>query len=155
MVAAAGEQLPVRLLAVDSNGLLPLRAAEHAYPTAYAFRRFLQKTLPAQLAEPPAADPLARLPLLPPTPLPFAITYRWPAAEPRLLAGAADLLAALPLDHSVPPAPLTGGQAAAQQRLEQFLANKLHDYAEARNSPRPRCGQRPLPLPALRPHRCP
>ena len=135
MVAAAGEQLPARLIAVDSNGLLPLRAADHAYPTAYAFRRFLHKILPAQLAEPPATDPLARLPLIPPTPLPFEISYRWPAAEPRLLAGAADLLAALPLDHSVPHAPLIGGQTAAHQRMEHFIGSKLHGYAEARNHP--------------------
>ena len=35
----------VRLEAVDGNGLLPLRAADRAFPTAYAFRRHLQQTL--------------------------------------------------------------------------------------------------------------
>jgi hypothetical protein len=51
MVAAAAKKLPVRLEAVDSNGMLPLRAASQVFSTAYAFRRFLQKTLPTQLAE--------------------------------------------------------------------------------------------------------
>ena len=50
MVSAAAKKLPVRLEAVDSNGLLPLRAADHAYVRAFDFRRHLQKVLPAHLA---------------------------------------------------------------------------------------------------------
>ena len=60
MVAAAGQSLTVRLESVDSNGLLPLRAADQAFPTAYAFRRFLQRVLPEHLAQLPDADPLPR-----------------------------------------------------------------------------------------------
>lgn len=135
MVAAAGARLPVRLVAVDGNGLLPLRAADHAYPTAYAFRRFLQKSLPDQLATPPVADPLARLPLIPPTPLPVEITQRWPTVDPLLLYGVPELLAALPIDHTVSVAPIQGGQDAARARLEQFLTGKLARYAEERNHP--------------------
>jgi len=135
MVAAAGGQLPVRLVAVDGNGLLPLRAADHAYPTAYAFRRFLQKELPAHLAEPPVDDPLARLPLIPPTPLPLAITDRWPAADPLLLYGVPELLAGLPIDHGVPATATQGGQDAARDRLEQFVAGKLTRYVAERNHP--------------------
>ncbi|MHB8709325.1 MAG: deoxyribodipyrimidine photolyase [Desulfuromonadales bacterium] len=135
MVAAAGAKLPVRLVAVDGNGLLPLQAADHAYPTAYAFRRFLQKTLPEQLANSPATDPLSRLPLIPPTPLPRTITERWPAADPLLLYGVPEPLAALPIDHGVPPAPLTGGHTAAHDRLSRFVGQKLARYAEERNHP--------------------
>src|SRR6185369_316236 len=62
MVAAAAERLSVRLEAVDSNGLLPLRSADKDFVTAAHFRRFLQKALPAELARFPAEDPLARLP---------------------------------------------------------------------------------------------
>ncbi|HEY6105568.1 MAG TPA: hypothetical protein VIV59_06280, partial [Anaeromyxobacteraceae bacterium] len=50
MVAAAGARLDVRLEAVDSNGLLPLAATATVYPTAHAFRRFLQRELPRHLA---------------------------------------------------------------------------------------------------------
>jgi deoxyribodipyrimidine photo-lyase len=135
MIAAAAEQLPVRLVAVDGNGLLPLRAPGHPFATAYALRRFLQNNLPEHLAHPPLADPLARLPLLPPTPLPDELTQRWPAAEPRLLSGDAALLARLPIDHSIPPTTLAGGQQAARQRLEEFTTLRLAGYAEARNHP--------------------
>ena len=135
MVAAAGVALPVRLTAVDGNGLLPLGAADHPYPTAYAFRRFLQKELPRHLAEAPAEDPLARLPLLPPTPLPPAILARWPAADPLLLYGIPEALAALPIDHSVPVTATPGGQDAARERLAQFVADKLDRYVDERNHP--------------------
>jgi deoxyribodipyrimidine photo-lyase len=39
MTEAAADQLDVRLDVVDSNGLLPIRAVETVFPTAYAFRR--------------------------------------------------------------------------------------------------------------------
>ncbi|MDD5088960.1 MAG: deoxyribodipyrimidine photolyase, partial [bacterium] len=48
----------LRIEAVDSCGLLPLRAAERVFPTAYAFRRFLQKNLPSHLNHPPVKSPL-------------------------------------------------------------------------------------------------
>lgn len=135
MLAAAGAQLPVRLVAVDGNGLLPLQAADRPFATAYAFRRFLQQELPRHLAELPAVDPLARLPLIPPTPLPPAITGRWPAADPLLLYGVPELLAALPIDHGVPAAATPGGQEAARQRLGHFVAHRLARYVEERNHP--------------------
>jgi hypothetical protein len=46
-----------RLEALDSNGLLPLRAGEKAFVRAFDFRRQLQKVLPGQLLAFPAADP--------------------------------------------------------------------------------------------------
>ncbi|HDR46994.1 MAG TPA: deoxyribodipyrimidine photolyase, partial [Geoalkalibacter subterraneus] len=57
----------VATVAVDSNGLMPLNAIPQAYPSAYAFRRFLQKQLPAHLVDLPHPDPLkdAALPVLP------------------------------------------------------------------------------------------
>ncbi len=56
MVEAAGHQLDVRLEAVDSNGLLPMRSVSTVYPTAHAFRRALQKELPGA----PEGAPRAR-----------------------------------------------------------------------------------------------
>jgi len=135
MIAAAGEQLPVRLVAVDGNGLLPMRAAGRSFPTAYAFRRFLHKTLSAHLAELPATDPLARLPLTPPTPLPVAIRQRWPAADPQLLGSRSALPRQLPIDHSIPATGTTGGQQAARARLGRFIVEQLSRYAEERNHP--------------------
>jgi deoxyribodipyrimidine photo-lyase len=45
IVAAAGRKLGVRLVQVDSNGVLPLRATPGDFPTTYSFRRFLQRVL--------------------------------------------------------------------------------------------------------------
>src|SRR6185436_15708895 len=49
MLEAAGRRLRVRLEAVDGNGLLPMRASSQVFTTAFAFRRFLQRSLPAHL----------------------------------------------------------------------------------------------------------
>ena len=64
MVASAARQVAVLMEVVDSNGLLPLRQAEEAFPTAYAFRRFLQRELPRHLICFPKANALlnAKLP---------------------------------------------------------------------------------------------
>ena len=44
MYQAAAKQIPVRFELVDSNGLLPMRAADKVFARAFDFRRFLQKT---------------------------------------------------------------------------------------------------------------
>jgi deoxyribodipyrimidine photo-lyase len=133
MVAAAAKKLPVRLEAVDSNGLLPLRAAQQSFPTAYAFRRFLQKTLPLHLTEFPAADPLAKYDL-PLARLSKEVSQRWPAASGAILKADPTALAQLPIDHQVQPA-IPGGHAHARKRLEKFLDARLERYVEARNEP--------------------
>ena len=63
MLEAAAKQSVVSMEAVDSNGLLPLNATDRVFPTAHAFRRFLQRELREHLAEFPKANPLARLQL--------------------------------------------------------------------------------------------
>lgn len=135
MVVAAGRQLPVSLEAVDGNGLLPMRAADHAYPTAYAFRRFLQKTLPEHLMTWPLSDPLQGGQLPTPLTLPGRLTERWPDASVALLAGDSLKLSGLPIDHAVRPCPLTGGETAARERLDTFLEERLARYSELRNHP--------------------
>ena len=134
MTAAAAGKLAVRLEALDSNGLLPLRAAERDYPSAYAFRRFLQRELPGHLTEMPAEDPL-RETRIPAGEIPPEILRRWPAAKESLLKGAAGALAALPIDHGVSPVPTRGGSTAARQRLSRFLEENLSRYPEERNEP--------------------
>ncbi|MFW6050073.1 MAG: deoxyribodipyrimidine photolyase [Myxococcota bacterium] len=134
-VAAAGRRLGVRLEEVDSCGLLPLRATDRAYPTAYAFRRLLHRALPPHLREPPLADPLARAELPAPAELPAAVTRRWPAVGGDLLAGDPASLAALPVDHRVPPVPYAGGTRAAVGRLRRWLRDALPRYAEGHRHP--------------------
>jgi deoxyribodipyrimidine photo-lyase len=120
-VTETAAALPCFAELVDSCGLLPLRAADRAFPTAYAFRRFLQRELPAHLAAMPAADPLARRKLPPMKPLPREIPRRWPAASAALMAGRAAALAQLPIDHSTPPVATRGGEGAGRAALDAFL----------------------------------
>lgn len=135
MVAAAAERVPILLEAVDANGILPLRAADRAFPTAYAFRRFLQKNLPGHLLDAPVADPLAGVSLPELKSLPESITERWPRADEPLLAGDPAALARLPIDHSLPLAPIRGGFRAARETLARFLEERLPFYDERRSEP--------------------
>ncbi len=136
MLAAVARRLDARLEAVDSNGLLPLRAAGKAHPTAYAFRRFLQGNLKAHLMRPPEADPLASAQLPRLASLPPELGERWPAASPRLLAAEPSALAALPIDHGVPTVSgQEGGAEAARRRLGEFLDRRLARYTDERSHP--------------------
>jgi deoxyribodipyrimidine photo-lyase len=134
MVTAAAAKLPVLLEAIDSNGLLPMSAADREFATAYSFRRFLQKNLLDHLAAIPLEDPLAEdLPR--PGALPSAITRKWPAASEALLAGDGDSLSTLPIDHSVAVAAVRGGSLAAGAALRGFLDGRLGLYRDQRNRP--------------------
>jgi deoxyribodipyrimidine photo-lyase len=135
MVSAAARKLAVRLEAVDSNGLHPLRAADHAFGRAFDFRRHLQKILPTHLAHFPVADPLAAAELPQPPSLPSSITSRWPAASPALLQAQAGSLDAFPIDHAVKPTELRGGHSAAHAHMEDFLKHKFPLYSEEHNDP--------------------
>ena len=135
MVAAAAERLDVRLEAVDSNGLFPMRAAPRVFPTARGFRSFLAKELPRHLAEPPAAEPFARRRFPRTAPDLRAIEKRWLRADERLLAGDAGAIAKLPIDHAVGAAPFAGGSAEAERTLERFVTKKLARYPDERNEP--------------------
>ncbi|HVG93910.1 MAG TPA: deoxyribodipyrimidine photolyase [Planctomycetota bacterium] len=135
MLAAAARQVPVLLEAVDGNGLVPVRSTPQAFSTAHAFRRWLQRHLPDHIARVPAADPLARARLPDGVPVPRAIARRWPRASARLLAGDAEALGALPIDHAVEPVPYRGGPTAGGRALRAFVRRRLPQYAERRNEP--------------------
>ncbi len=137
MLSAAAGRLPVLVEAVDSCGLLPLAAAGREFARAHDFRRFLQRELPAHLAEPPEPEPLAGAGLPAPPALPRGVGRRWPAAGAALLRARPAALARLPIDHGVPPAPLPGGERAAGKRLAEFVAGGLAAYAEQANQPLP------------------
>ncbi len=134
MLEAAGRRLDVRLEAVDSNGLLPLRAADRVFPTAFSFRAFLQRTLPDHLVDAPLEDPLsAGLPA--PVPIPREIARRWPAAPQDLLDAKPSALARLPIDHGVAPGIARGGASAGRATLDGFVGEKLARYQEDRAEP--------------------
>ncbi|MEW6432776.1 MAG: deoxyribodipyrimidine photolyase [Myxococcota bacterium] len=134
MQAAAAGRVDVRFELVDSNGLYPMHATARVFTTAHSFRVHLQKTLKPHLTELPAEAPLERL-ALPAYALPKDLLRRWPRASDEMLAAGPSALAALPVDHSVPPVARVGGSTAALARVALFVEKKLRDYAEARNEP--------------------
>ena len=135
MVDAAAAHIAVRFELVDSNGLLPMRAADKVFARAFDFRRYLQKNLLPHLAEIPVRDPLlsARLPVL--KELPATITTRWPKAEPAHLLTSDHGLRSIPINHAVRSVSTKGGSRAAHTRLDAFLQHHLVLYKSDRNQP--------------------
>ena len=136
MVEAAGARLEVRLEAVDSNGIVPLAAQDKAFTAARFYRSFVQRELRDHVTHVPDEAPLERLPKSkPPTHLLHRIQKKWPAATDTLLAAGEKALAALPIDHSIPPASTRGGTDEARTKLEAFVKEGLASYHERRNDP--------------------
>ena len=141
----------VRVEAVDSNGLIPLSAHGRAFTTARSYRAFVQRELRPHLREFPVEHPLRALPRGPAATLPPAIAKRWPAAATVLDRHAP--LAALPIDHTVPPAPLRGGELAGRRRLAAFVESEPRAiWPRAQPSRRGR-HEPAVPLPAFRARR--
>jgi deoxyribodipyrimidine photo-lyase len=136
MVASAASRLRVRVEQVDSNGLLPMATTNQVFASAYAFRRFLQKTLSFHLFERPKEDPLkgARLRRLHTSVL-NEIQRRWPPASSRLLRTTAKTCGRFPIDHGVKVVPFKGGFQEAQDLLQDFVDNRLARYHVDRNEP--------------------
>ena len=111
------------VVAVDSATVVPVRYHEREYPTAPPFRSRLMAALPRFLHRPTQTEPTVRRAV----DLPF---------EPTVPDGdIAALVAACAIDHTVPPGAMRGGPAAAERRLEEFIASGLPRYAEDRGDP--------------------
>jgi deoxyribodipyrimidine photo-lyase len=135
MVTSAARDLSVLLEKVDSNGLLPMRAADRIYPSAFALRRFLQKHLPNFLVEHPEMTPLEGLSLKRIQTLPQQILKRWPKATEDIMEADPSALAVFPIDHNVGIAEMRGGSDAGISLLEEFVQDKFSKYGEYRNRP--------------------
>lgn len=135
MINALARRIDVKLEAVDSNGLFPMHVADTEFPTAYAFRRYLQKNLSVYLPVMPEAEPLAN-PEIPRLTMPPAeLTARWPAADLSLLNCEPEALDRLPIDQGVKESAMTGGPNAARKQLDSFLKVRLSRYGKDRNQP--------------------
>jgi len=134
MVERVAPRLPCPVEVVDGWGVAPMRAAGQPFPTAFAFRRFLQAQLATFLPYRPAAHPFAT-PLAAPAPaLPPDVVTRWPAFDVR--QDVAAHVRGLAIDHSVGAVDdLPGGPRAAAARLARFIARGLPRYVEDRNDP--------------------
>lgn len=133
MTAAAARKVAVRMEAVDSNGLLPMRSTERTFTTAFSFRAYLQRMLRSALRDWPARIDFSKLPK--PRPLPARVRKRWPAMPLRALEAPERLLASLPIDHAVAPVATRGGSRAARATLRRFVARGLSRYIADRNHP--------------------
>jgi deoxyribodipyrimidine photo-lyase len=132
MARTAASRLDVLVEAVDGNGLLPMRQPDGlVFPTAYAFRRHLQRTFGAGMPVAPLADPLDGLPDLPPPAL-DAITARYHSSADALLEGTMTL-DRLTIDHSVPAVATRGGAVAAARAVDTFFERTLTVYVTERN----------------------
>jgi len=134
MMESAAQQVRCRLEAVDSNGLLPLRAADKAFPTAFSFRRFLQKNLAPHLAQQPRKSSLARLELPRLKTLPGAIIERWRPIPAKDLTSSS-FLSRIPVRHDIKAVEQRSGEKAAETALRKFLSRGLRQYLELRNQP--------------------
>ncbi len=137
MAAAAQRQIPTRFELVDSNGLLPMRAADRTFVRAFDFRRFLQRNLVPYLQADamPDEDPLGNGRSAVLDDLPRGVLRRWPAVKPGEVARTPEHLRQFPIDHKVTPTSTAGGAEAAEATLKQFLETRLPKYADARNEP--------------------
>ncbi len=135
MIASASKKIPVCIEKVDSNGLLPMKAADRVFAAAKFFRSFLQKELPLHLPEMPEADPLKELKHKGLVPSLKDILKRWPAASLEIVRGVPDLPAEFPVDHEVGVVDERGGANEASKRMKGFLEKKLSLYEENRNHP--------------------
>jgi deoxyribodipyrimidine photo-lyase len=136
MIHSAAKQISVRFELVDSNGILPMRAADRVFARAYDFRRFLQKNLRPHLLDFPDPNPLkgVRLPRL--ERLPAEVRQEWPPVKPEELERSENGVSLLPIDHTVPIVkPISGGATAAKKALRDFLDVRLGRYDSERNQP--------------------
>jgi deoxyribodipyrimidine photo-lyase len=135
MAQKAANQCHVLMESVDSNGIIPLQAADQTFYMAFHFRRWLQKNIRPFLSESsfPHPDPLAGL-KLPKIALPSEICDRFPRLRSEQLRRPEPWLKPLPIDHDVRATQMIGGTHAAIARMRHFLNDRLPDYLH-RNDP--------------------
>lgn len=119
-----------RFEAVDGYGIVPLAAPAVTFPTAYAFRRHLQRTLPDLLNIAPRPEVPDDRDRRLPGGVPKEVVTAWPAAT--LDRGVS--LAAFPIDHAIAIAPQRGGWEEARRALDDFVHGALRRY-EQRSHP--------------------
>ena len=139
MVDAAAAQLEglgTRFEVVDTCGLLPLSDGPSVFASAYAFRRHLQRNLAPHLVALPEAQPLLERTFPAHPGLSDALAKRIPAPSAALFDASTEALATLPIDHSVGKSPVSrGGRLAAEERLVDFLTQRLDRYHTERSEP--------------------
>jgi len=119
---ALAARCTMQVVAVDGNGVMPLRAATELKQRAVDYRRVVQRSIAPHLLQMPAEKPFAGVSL---PALDWLPTF---AADPATCD-----LAALPIDHTVGPVALRGGTTAARAHLSTFMASRYARYDRGRN----------------------
>ena len=114
--------------AVDSNGILPIRATDRLFTVAHSFRRHCQKVLPDFLSESPLSSPTSNLSLPRLEPLGDDVISRWPSAEPLLSQSVAEWMTNITTHLDTPSTDLAGGRCAALEHWQQFKQTRLDNY---------------------------
>lgn len=127
--AALARAARVAAVAVDGNGVVPLREMTKEEWAARTIRPKIHRLLPEHFR---ASERIL--------PSRDAASLRLPVERAAFLdvarADVGDVVASLPIDHSVPRSrAFPGGRAAARERLERFILFRLKAYAEGRNEP--------------------
>ena len=119
---------------VDSNGLMPVNAAEKEFVRAHDFRRYMHKNITQHLDSAPVENPITELNKSFTKNLIKETLIKW---KPTNFANIniVKLVDALPVDKSVKPSNIPGGSIAAKERLFTFLESGYKNYAEKRNYP--------------------
>lgn len=122
---------------VDSNTIVPMRTMDRTFTVAHSYRRAMQKVVANEMPQFPASEPLNNLTVPRLKSLPSSLLSNWP-----LWVGAiasknikAIDLDSLPIDKSVAPTTVTGGEAKGSLVIDRFFKSRLANYAEARNEP--------------------
>jgi deoxyribodipyrimidine photo-lyase len=124
-VKALRRKTETPVIAVDSCGVVPLKAISREHSTARGIRTELMAALPHHFWPIASGEPAVRRLI----DLPFEPTR--PTRD-----GIAAIVARCDIDHAVPPSPaFRGGTIAARAQLRRFLELGLHRYTDDRNDP--------------------
>jgi len=123
----------LRLVGIDSNGLMPLKYTERVFSRAYDYRRFVQKELENFILESPKKDPTAD-PKLPRKKITFKnIREKWNFLDDKSLKDVEQIIKDIPFKEDVAPGSYRGGHTDAKKKLTRFLKNSLTSYHDKRN----------------------
>lgn len=118
------EKVDTPVIAVDSSCVVPMQYFTEAHATARGFRPRLLEAAEHYLHAIADPEPVVRRRI--------DVGFDSTAVGDDIAA----LVAACPIDHSVPPVrAIRGGRRAALRRLKHFAATGLKDYSDARGDP--------------------
>ena len=124
---AVARMVPIPVVAVDGNGIIPLARLGAPVAAAAHLRPRMHKLFAEAWQNRAATEPELHPPALKPIDPPFPLWQ--PPADLSLF------VKRLEVDASVPAVPEEGGVFAARAQLEDFIRHKMPRYAKKRNNP--------------------